>query len=194
MKTRIGDRMGQGFNLYLIGLALIYEGRLDEAESWLNRSKELREQIKDSRGLSYCLHGLGLLALERQNWPQAVELLALAHQSRAGLGLKNETIESLSYLAKARLLAGDPAQALADSTQAVEGMALQKEMQEAPQIYFNHARILQANQIAAYEDYENLAREAIDRQAQRIADPQEREIFLTRNRMNCEILAPRPAK
>ena len=114
MKTRIGDRMGQGFNLYLIGLALIYEGRLDEAETWLNCSKEVREQIKDSRGLSYCLHGLGLLALERQNWLEAVELLALAHQSRAGLGLKNETIESLSYLAKARLLAGDAAQALVD--------------------------------------------------------------------------------
>ena len=50
MKTRIGDRMGQGFNLYLIGLALIYEGRLDEAETWLDRSWKSASR-SDSRGL-----------------------------------------------------------------------------------------------------------------------------------------------
>jgi class 3 adenylate cyclase/tetratricopeptide (TPR) repeat protein len=189
MKTRVGDRMGQGFALFGMGLARVYLGRYDEAAEALRASLQLRREIDDERGVGYSLHGLGLVALGRRAYAQAEEYFQQAHEVRAKLGLQAEVIADLSYLAQARLGLGRLEQALEASRRAMALVEEQRDVEEVQQVYLNHYRVLAALGDAEAESSLRRAHEAMMAQAERIADPERRERFLSDVVANREIQA-----
>ncbi len=188
-KRRVGDRMGQGFALFGLGLVHTYLGRYDEAESAFAESLELRRQIDDQRGIGYCRHGLGLLALGRRETDQAVDYFQQAYEIRSQLGLKAEMVVDLSYLGQAYLELGKLDQAVETSEQAIALLAEQKDVEEVQQVYFNHFRVLAAHQEPLAGHFLQEAYTAMVQQAERIDDPQKRQVFLEQSRANQQIVA-----
>jgi len=189
MKTRGGDRMGQGFTLFGIGLASTYLGDYAEAEEALQRSLELRQQIDDERGISYSLHGLGLVALFQQQCDRARDYFQQARTIHAQLGLKAEIIADLSYLGQVYLCQDKVKDALDASAQAIALLAEQKNIGEEQQIYLNHYRVLLANGDPVAADFLHKAYEAMMDQANRLVSDEEREGFLEKVKVNQEINA-----
>ncbi|MBN1139761.1 MAG: tetratricopeptide repeat protein [Anaerolineae bacterium] len=188
-KRRVGDRMGQGFALFGLGLVYTYLGRYDEAELAFNESLELRRQIDDQRGIGYCWYGLGLLALGRREYDRAVDCFQQAYEIRSQLGLKAEMVVDLSYLGQAYLELGRLDQAFETSEQAIVLLAEQKNVEEVQQIYFNHFRVLAARQKPEAGRFLQEAYTAMIQQAERIDDPQKRQVFLEQSRVNQQIVA-----
>ena len=187
-KRRVGDRMGQGFALFGIGLVNTYLGRYDEAEAALTDSLDLRRQIDDQRGIGYCWYGLGLLALGRCQNSQAVDYFQQAYGARSQLGLKAEMIVDLSYLGQAYLEMGKLDEAAEASKQAVALLAEQKDVEEVQQVHFNHFRVLAARQEPEAGSFLQKAYTAMMQQAERIDDPQKRQVFLDQSRINQQII------
>jgi predicted ATPase/class 3 adenylate cyclase len=187
MKTRVGDRMGQGFTLFGMGLVYIGMGKYEEAELSLRASLELRRQIKDERGVSYCLHGLGLVSLAQNLHSQAQDYLDRAYQARSRLGLKAEMIADLSFLAQAYLGLEQLEKARDLSQQAIDLLAEQGNVEDLPQIYLNHYRVLKASGETTAVNYLHQAHEAMIQQANQIEDAETRETFLEKARVNREI-------
>jgi class 3 adenylate cyclase/tetratricopeptide (TPR) repeat protein len=193
MKTRGGDRMGQGFTLFGIGLACTYLEDYEEAEQAYQRSLELRQEIDDERGVSHSLHGLGLVTLRQQQCEHAHDYFQQALEIHTHLGLKAEIIADLSYLGQVYLCLDKPEKALASSEQAIALLAEQKEVGEVQQIYLNHYHVLRAVEATGSTDafeaeaFLQKAYAAMMDQADRIADEQERQVFLENVRVNQEI-------
>ena len=194
MKTRVGDRTGQGFTLFGMGLIYLSVDKYDEAESSLRASLELRRQIKDERGVSYCLHGLGLVSLAQNLHNQAQDYFDRAYQIRARLGLKAEQIADLSFLGQAYLGLEQPEKARDLSQQAIDLLAEQENVEDLPQIYLNHYRVLQAAGDTTAVSYLHKAHEAMTQQAKQIEDAETRETFLEKARVNQEIRKARSEK
>jgi len=188
-KRRVGDRMGQGFALFGVGLVLTYLGRYDEAESAFTESLQLRRQIDDQRGIGYCWHGLGLLALSRREYDQAADYFRQAYEIHSQLGLKAEMVVALSYLGQAYLELGKLDQAVETSGQAIALLAEQKDVEEVQQVYLNHFRVLAAVQEPRAVELLQQAYAAMMQQAERIEDPQKRQVFLEQSRANQQIVA-----
>ena len=187
MKLRSGDRLGQGFTLYGIGLACNYLGAYDDAEQALRRSLVLRRKIADERGVSYSLHGLGLVALLQQQYQPALDYFQEALAVRRRLGLKTEIIADLSDLGRTYLGLGQLESALENSEQALALLAEQKNVGEVQQFYLNHYYILQALDDPKAVEFLQRAYQAMQSQAEKIADAEERQVFLANVRVNQEI-------
>lgn len=189
MKHRVGDRTGQGFSLFYLGLTHTYLERYEQAQQALDASLELRQQIQDERGIGYSLHGLGLVALGQARPQEAEDYFRRAYARHTELGLKAEAIASLSFLGQA-LLAQDEASAAAQaSQQALDLLAEQKSVEELQQVYFNHYRVMAAlgDDDAARQALQ-AAHAALMERAERIGDPEKREAFLQRVRVNRQIM------
>ncbi len=189
MKVRGGDRLGQGFTLYGIGLAYAYMGNYEEAETALQRSLKLRQKIDDDRGVSYSLHALGLVALKQGQCKQAQVYFQEALEVHTRLGLKAEIIADLSYLGQTYLCLERPDWAVESSEQALSLLVEQRNIGEVQQIYLNHYYALQANGDPQASDFLHKAQEAMMDQANRIADEDQREVFLEKVKVNQEIRA-----
>lgn len=189
MKTRVGDRMGQGFTHFGIGQVHTALGDYERAAAALGASLALRREINDERGIGQCLHGLGQVALRRGDYARAVEHFTEAYDLRTRLGLKSEPIADLSFLGQAHLGAGDLEQALAVSSEAVARLREHAAVEEHQAIHFNHYRVLAALDDPGAREALQRAAESVRAQAAQIADPAKRETFLRCVRVNQEISA-----
>jgi tetratricopeptide (TPR) repeat protein len=136
---------------------------------------------------------MGLLALHREWWEQAVEHLRQALDISEKLVLKAEIIENLSYLGRAYLGQGQLDEALEVSQRAVTLLAAQKDVEEAQKIALNHAIILSALEASEAETFLQQAYDEMQSQANRLAREKDRTIFLEQVRVNQEITAARNA-
>jgi tetratricopeptide (TPR) repeat protein len=190
MKIRVGDRRGEGFNHFGIAMAHLALGHDDRAESELHSSLMLRQQIHDERGIGHCLHGLGQLALKREQYGPAKDYRQQAYELHSRLGLKGETIEDLSYLSQVHLGAGKLDIAVTASNQALALFAQQVNVPgEEHQILFNHFRTLAAQQDATARDLLKQTYDLMHSQANRISDPADRQVYLEQLKLNQEIMA-----
>jgi len=190
MKKQLGDIKGQGFCLFYMGLAYIYLGQYDEAEAAFESSLRLWQQVAgNERGLSYCQHGLGRLALAGQRFEDAERYFQTAYDMSAKLLLKAEIIENLSYLGQSRLGLGKLEAALDASEQAIMLLAEQKDVEEAQQIYLNHYYVLSTRGDPAARDFLQKAYDTMMSQAERIPDAGERRTFLEKVKVNQAINA-----
>ncbi len=80
----VGDRVGVSRALHNLAITLIADGKLDQAESYLNQAISIRRQIQDNQGLCRALGDLGLIRERRGDLPGArkkyLESLAIAQQ------------------------------------------------------------------------------------------------------------------
>jgi class 3 adenylate cyclase/tetratricopeptide (TPR) repeat protein len=189
MKRRVGDRLGQGFNLYNIGLTYNALGLYDAAEKAFRDSLELRRIIEDERGTAYSLQGLGLVALARKQYANAEDLFTQAHDISVQLGLKAEVIAHLSYMGQAYLGLDKLDDAVTVSSEAMQLLLEQIDVQEEQQMYVNHFRVLAAANDPKASDYLQLAYDEIMKQGGKIKDDDKRQRFLAKSKINQEILA-----
>ncbi len=189
MKTRVGDRIGQGFALFAIGLANQAQGKLVEARQAFEQSLELRQVIGDRRGVSYSTQGLGLVDLDEGNFAQAAERLRQAYEQRQELGLKGEALADLSFLSQALLGSGDTAGALQASQQAMDGLTSGIKVEEVQNVYLHHYRVLSQSGQPGAQEALAAARQVVLSQAECIADEHMRERFLSKVKVNREIMA-----
>lgn len=192
MKKQKGDLEGQGFGHYYTGLVYIYQDRYAEAEAALQTSLQFWQQLpasKNKRGIGYCLHGLGRLALATRQFAPAEDYFQQAYAISEEVVLKAEMIENLSFLGQARLGLAKLDEAFQVSDQAVTRLAEQKDVEEVQQIYVNHYHVLAARRDAAARGWLAKAREAMLNQAGRIADEAMRRTFLEKVKVNQEISA-----
>jgi len=188
LKQRNNDLTGQAFALFYMGMTRLYQGRDDDAETYLHQSQSMWQQVtRNERGLAYVEQGLGLLALQRGQYAEAQECLRSAITRCEKLVLKAEQIENLSHLSRALLGLGDAVEAREVSSQAVHRLAAQQDVEEEQAISFNHYRVLQSSGDPAAGEYLAQAAAVMREQAGRIGDAQEREIFLTQVPVNREI-------
>ncbi|MBN1484882.1 MAG: tetratricopeptide repeat protein, partial [Chloroflexia bacterium] len=189
LKGQMDDLRGQGFSHFYIAMASIYLGRYPEAEQALQESLRFRQQVGDEREIGHCLYGQGLLALQRAQWDKAVDYFQQAYEMSARLDLKAETITNLSYLGQSYLAQGQLELAHQASARAMALLQEQRSVEEVQQVYLNHYRVLAALEDEAAGQFREMAYEAMMNQAYRIADEQERQIFLENVRVNQEIQA-----
>ncbi|MCI0394050.1 MAG: tetratricopeptide repeat protein [Chloroflexi bacterium] len=188
-RRRVGDRTGQGFTLYGVGLVRFCLGQLDEAEAALQKSLEIRQAINDERGAGYCTYGLGLVATGRGQLAEAEGHFRRAAETFERLGLRGELVTALSFLGQVYLAQGQPDEGCRFSQQAIDLLAGQQNVEEVQQIYFNHYRVLQALGDPAAAGALAQARQAMQQQAEAIADPEKRQTFLEKVKVNREIAA-----
>jgi class 3 adenylate cyclase/predicted ATPase len=189
-KQQNDDITGQAFAYYYIALIHIYQEQYERAEDALLASIEMWNRVeKKERGLSYCYHGLGLLALGRDENAEAEVYFQKALDISRKLVLRAEIIENLSFLGQAYLRQGKLDEAAEVSGQAISLLSSQKDVEEVQRIYLNHFRVL-------YELNPSEARASLERaydemmsQARRLADEHERETFLRQVKVNQQIQA-----
>ncbi len=131
-----------------------------------------------------------MVTLRQQQCERAHDYFQQALEIHTHLGLKAEIIADLSYLGQVNLCLDKPEEALASSEQAIALLAEQKEVGEVQQIYLNHYHVLRAVETADATEAEAFLQKAYAAmmdQADRIADEQERQIFLENVRVNQEI-------
>lgn len=118
----LGDHFAEAWSLLNIGINLILLKNFEEAESVLQESKSIRQELGDRRGVLYCKYGLALLESERGNLLHAKELaneasddaVTLADSFAIGAGLVLQVRIAMvekSYRLIATILArlpGDP--------------------------------------------------------------------------------------
>ncbi|MFN2283501.1 MAG: tetratricopeptide repeat protein [Anaerolineae bacterium] len=194
LKKQNNDLTGQGFAHFYMALVYIDQGRDTDAETALQACHTLWEQVpNNARVISYYQQGMGLLALHREWWEQAVEHLRQALDISEKLVLKAEIIENLSYLGRAYLGQGQLDEALEVSQRAVTLLGTQKDVEEAQKIALNHAIILSALEASEAETFLQQAYDEMQSQANRLAREKDRTIFLEQVRVNQEIAAARNA-
>ncbi|HBL30285.1 MAG TPA: hypothetical protein DD490_25915 [Acidobacteria bacterium] len=76
-------------------------GRLDEAESHYREALALAEALPDPKGVATCKAKLALLALDREQWPEAEHLVREALKLAEDIGRKDLIAWDCSNLAKA---------------------------------------------------------------------------------------------
>jgi tetratricopeptide (TPR) repeat protein len=143
----------------------------------------------NERGLAYVEQGLGLLAIDRGQYAQAVDCLRSAIQRSEKLVLKAERIENLSHLSQALLGLDDQAGACQASEQAIHLLAAQQDVEEEQAIFFNHYRVLQAGGDPRAAGYLAQADAVMRQQAERIPNANARDTFITHVRVNRAIMA-----
>ncbi len=190
LKRANNDLPGQGFSWFYLGLIHLEQERLEEAEQALHESVAMWQQVpRNERGMAYCLQGLGLLALRRGQFEQAVENLHKAIENCEKLVLKAELIENLSHYSQALLGLGQKQAALDASTRALKLLEAQKDVEVVQQIYFNHYLVLKALAEPSAQTLLHGSRQVAMTQAGLIADPTERRAFLENIPVNRQIQA-----
>lgn len=188
LKKSNNDITGQAFALFYMGLTRIYQGgedNLAQAESLLNDSIAMWQQVAlNDRGLAYCNSGLGLLALQRKDYPLAAAFFDKAIASCTKLVLKAELVENLSYLGLALLGKGDSGGAREASERAVRMLADQQDVEEIQAIHFNHYLVLKAVKDPHAGKFLEHAHRIVQDQAERIEDAADRKVFLEETLIN----------
>lgn len=189
MKRAANDLLGVGFTLFYHGLIHVYQERYDQAEAALQGAIEAWQQIpKNERVVSYYHYGAGILALARGQFERAEENLQQAYDLSVKLVLRAEMIEQLSALGQARLGLNKLDAAVDLSAQAVKLLAVQKDVEEAQQIYLNHYYVLTAVQDPAAGEWLQRAYDTMMDQAARIEEQAQRQIYLEQVRVNQAIM------
>ncbi len=189
LKQQNNDLTGQGFAQFYMALIHIDQGRDAEAETALQACHTLWEQVpNNARVISYYHQGMGLLALHREQWAEAVEHLRQALDLSEKLVLKAEIIENLSYLGRAYLGQGKLDAALEVSTQAVTLLAKQKDVEEVQKISLNHFYVLAAHKREQEaRAFLQAAYNEMMAQANRLLQEEDRRAFLENVNVNREI-------
>jgi len=188
LKKGNNDITGQAFALFYLGLTRLQQGKSDDAEAYFNDSQAMWQQVAfNERGLAYVEQGFGLLAIQRGQFAQATECLRSAIARCEKLVLKAERIENLSHLGQALLGLGEKQGAREASDLAIKLLAAQQDVEEEQAIYFNHYRMLAASEDPKAGEYLQQAQAAVQEQAGRIEDQDEREMFLTQVPVNMAI-------
>lgn len=187
MKTRTGDRTGQGFSYYAIGLANYYLNHAPEAETQFQCSLDIRQSINDRRGAAQSQFGLGLAALTQGRADESLEHLQQAEAVHQELKLTAERIADRSWAARALLALARYDEARQASQQAMDWLAEQPNVEEVQQIYLNHYLVLQAQGDPGALFALKQAQQVVQTQAERIADAELRQAFLENVSVNREI-------
>ncbi|MBN1890091.1 MAG: tetratricopeptide repeat protein [Thermoflexales bacterium] len=190
MKRQMKDVSGQGFALFYQGLIGVYRRHYDQAEAAFQAAIDLWQQVPgNERVVSFYHYGVGLLALEREQFERAEENLQRALELCTRLVLKAETIETLSALGQARLGLGQLDEARELSERAIKLLEEQKDVEERQQVYYNHYRVLAALQDEAAPHFLRQAYDTMLERANRIQDEEKRQIYLDKVSVNREINA-----
>jgi tetratricopeptide (TPR) repeat protein len=62
-------------SMYLLGLLYTYRGEYPVSSDLWSKSLKIFEELNDNYGVSKCLNGLGNLAWNQGNYPEAIEYL-----------------------------------------------------------------------------------------------------------------------
>jgi len=188
MKTRVGDAMGQCFSLYAIGQAHYYLEQLEQAEASMQKALTLCLKAGNRRVQAQSQYGLGLVALARQHYREALKYFKQAQGLHAELGLNAEQVADYSFMGQAYLAAGQLPEAQQASQQAMDLLASYPTVEEVQQVYLNHCRLLVASSDPAAEEIKQQARAVVQKQAECIDDPDLRASFLANVKVNREIM------
>ncbi len=190
LKAKMNDLPGQGFARFYIGMVALFLGEDDKAAVELEAALKLwQETIKNKRGVSYCLYGLGLLSLNREQFEEAERYFQQASDINTELVLNAEIVESLSFLGQARMGLGRLDEALEASEKALEKLAQQKDVEEEQQIYLNHYYVLKALNNDQADEFLEKAYQEMQDQAERISGKKDKQKFLTGVMVNQKIAA-----
>jgi tetratricopeptide (TPR) repeat protein len=192
----VGDREGEAVNLDTLGLIEQMEGRHEEAIARCTEALVIAREIGYRRGEGYVLTHIGYSHLERGELAAARSAFNEAVAVRFALGDSTPTVvDNLAALARVALAEGNPRQASAFATEALERMgASGADGVEYPiRAYRDCYRALcgidgpdeAARARRALED----GRALLDRRAANIQDPSLRAAFLGKVPFNRELLA-----
>ncbi|HNT78623.1 MAG TPA: tetratricopeptide repeat protein [Anaerolineae bacterium] len=187
-KRKNKDLVGQGNAYYFLGLLQLEQGNEEQAEEALKNALDLWQQARQEESVSiYAQYGLGRLALQRQQYEQAEAYFQQALSLSQRLALRAEMVEALSYLAQTCLGLGRLDEALDLSNRAITLLGTQKDVEETQRIYLNHYYVLAARDDPDAADFLKQAHDVMMSEAERLAEPQDRKIFLEQLRVNREI-------
>lgn len=189
-KRKNDDMIGQGCAYYYLGLVQMEQDNDAQAESALQAALNVWQQADREDPVSfYAQYGMGRLMLQRQQYEQAEAYFLQALNISQRQALRAEIVETLSYLARTCLGLGRLDEALDLSNKAITLLGLQQDMEEAQRIYLNHYDVLAARDDPDAADFLKQAYDAMMGQAERLADSQDRQVFLEQVRVNREIQA-----
>ncbi len=186
-KTR--DKLTLADGLVTLGIAHLWRGRAREGEALLLKGERLAQELSHVYLRLHAQLGLVEVKLAQGGADRAREAVALAQQARAlaeGVGLVWGRALAASLAAWAHRALGEPAQALAASREAV-ALAEVTEVDGQDLIWARHARI-----VRVFDAQESLrsaqrARALVEQCAQSLADPAQRQRFLS-SRRTTEVL------
>ena len=81
---------------------MIYDARgdYDRALEWYEKSVEIKEELGDRAGMAITLHNLGLLVMEKKDWPAALQYLRRSRELYLEIGLDKYVAEEDSLIAE----------------------------------------------------------------------------------------------
>jgi len=95
---RLGHLEGEAIQCGNIGLLYLTRGKLDEAETWLNKSLALNERLGRIEGIASDNRDLGLVHQARGDASQARSCWAMARNHYLSMGMMHEIQELDGYL------------------------------------------------------------------------------------------------
>jgi DNA-binding SARP family transcriptional activator/tetratricopeptide (TPR) repeat protein len=97
---RLGDSHGRAFALTALATADRLSGDLNAAESGYQEALRFFEDARDLVGQASALRGLGQVAIERERYKSAGDLLERSVTITQGIGAKRDAVQSMYYLAE----------------------------------------------------------------------------------------------
>jgi class 3 adenylate cyclase/tetratricopeptide (TPR) repeat protein len=117
---RIGDEDGVAAATYNLGHLLCDQGRYDEADELLTAALRISQAAGHRAAVAIAQRDLARAASRSGRHRTAMELLEVAHQAFRDVGARGDDIDTLAVLAECHLLQGDPVQALAIVSDALD--------------------------------------------------------------------------
>jgi class 3 adenylate cyclase/tetratricopeptide (TPR) repeat protein len=113
LRERLGDRLGTAKSLSNIGNVLLYlRNEPDRAEDHYRRAHEAAEAIGDRQMVYSALHNLGLVAMERGRWEEAIETFKAAERLLEEIGWSFARYVTLQNRAYCEIMLGKTDDAL----------------------------------------------------------------------------------
>ena len=178
------------YNQLNMGLAYYRLEQYQEAGEILEQAQQGLEQIHDSFALATCHTYLGMVNEAAGQWESAVDRFDLAHKKLEQLGVPGYAMDALAGTARCALAMGNPALARQFSSEIYEYLEQNgSEAMEFPILaYLTCARVFEGSgdqerrQKVIEEGYKQLMA-----RADKISDPEWREVFLEKLIENQEI-------
>jgi tetratricopeptide (TPR) repeat protein len=147
--TELGNAVGAGRAQLYLGTSFLVEGEWRKAEALFRQTLDRAQALQDGWAEGWGAQLLGRLMLWEQDWSAAEHWLQHAYRLRREHGEVHNQISDLAWLGRLHLARGQPAQALAYTTDAVtqlEALSGQTSVWELPDVLFGHAEALAAGQ------------------------------------------------
>jgi tetratricopeptide (TPR) repeat protein len=106
LRRKVGDRPGEGVDLYSLGTLALERGRLDEAQAYLEQSLSIAREEEDRHGEATILNDLGNMALQRLQLDEARSYLEESLTLRTETGNRLREGATLSNLGGLAMLGG----------------------------------------------------------------------------------------